>query len=104
VEESPVVVEGAGEVMVRGVTCLVMDVPRTGEVAKRGGVNLETIRYYARRGLLPRPARTAGGYRVFDGNAVRRIRLILRCRVRWVRPSQQLPDPGCARRAGRRAA
>ena len=33
-----------------------MDFFTTGEVASRGGVNLETIRYYERRGLLPKPA------------------------------------------------
>ncbi len=53
-----------------------MDALRTGEVAKKGRVNLETIRYYERRGLLPKPPRTAAGYRAFDGEAVRRIRFI----------------------------
>ena len=49
---------------------------RTGTVAKRGGVNTETIRYYERRGLLPKPARTPGGYRAFHPDAVRRLRFI----------------------------
>ncbi len=34
-------------------------------LARLGGVNLETIRYYEREGLLPAPPRTAAGYRVF---------------------------------------
>lgn len=53
-----------------------MDQLTTGEVAKQGGVNLETIRYYERRGLLAKPPRTASGYRMFTPDAVRRLRFI----------------------------
>ncbi len=53
-----------------------MDGLKTSEVAKSGGVNVETIRYYERRGLLPRPARTPTGYRTFGADAVRRLRFI----------------------------
>src|SRR2546426_3972079 len=49
---------------------------RTAELARRGGVNLETIRYYERKGLLPKPPRTPAGYRTFDAEAVRRLRFI----------------------------
>src|SRR6266581_4304729 len=49
---------------------------KTSEVAKQGGVNLETIRYYERRGLLPKPPRTPAGYRTFDAAALRRLRFI----------------------------
>ena len=49
---------------------------RSSELANRGGVNLETVRYYERRGLLPKPPRTAAGYRTFDAAAVRRLRFI----------------------------
>jgi len=48
----------------------------SGKLANQGGVNLETIRYYERRGLLPKPPRTPGGYRTFDAEAVRRLRFI----------------------------
>lgn len=48
----------------------------TSELAKRGGVNLETIRYYERRGLLPKPPRSQSGYRTFPLDAVRRVRFI----------------------------
>ena len=48
----------------------------TGELARRGGVKLPTIRYYERRGILPKPPRTAAGYRVFDADALRRLRFI----------------------------
>ena len=49
-----------------------------GELAKRGGVNLETVRYYERKGLLPAPPRNPSGYRAFPEDAVRRIRFIKR--------------------------
>src|SRR5579885_786902 len=47
-----------------------------GELANRAGVNRETIRYYERRRLLARPARTISGYRVFPGDAFDRLRFI----------------------------
>lgn len=53
-----------------------MDGLTSAEVAKRGGVNLETIRYYERRGLLPKPPRTRAGYCTFGTDAVRRLRFI----------------------------
>jgi Hg(II)-responsive transcriptional regulator len=49
-----------------------------GHLAQLGGVNLETIRYYERRGLIPRPGRTAAGYRQFSPDAARRLRFIKR--------------------------
>jgi MerR family mercuric resistance operon transcriptional regulator len=51
---------------------------KIGEVAERGGVNLQTIRYYEREGLLPVPPRLASGYRIFPETAVRRVRFIKR--------------------------
>src|SRR5712691_11929753 len=50
----------------------------TSELAKRGGVNLETIRYYERTGLLPKPPRSRSGYRQFSSESVRRVRFIKR--------------------------
>ena len=50
----------------------------TGTLARRGRVNLETVRYYERQGLLPRPPRLPSGYRVFPEDAVRRIHFIKR--------------------------
>jgi Hg(II)-responsive transcriptional regulator len=50
----------------------------TGEVADRAGVNLQTVRFYERRGLLPVPPRASSGYRQYDGDHVRRIRFIKR--------------------------
>jgi len=47
-----------------------------GELARTTHVNRETVRYYERRRLLPRPSRSASGYRVFADDAVRRLRFI----------------------------
>jgi redox-sensitive transcriptional activator SoxR len=44
---------------------------RVGEIAERAGVNVETLRYYERRGLLPAPDRTPSGHRRYDEEAVR---------------------------------
>jgi MerR family copper efflux transcriptional regulator len=50
-----------------------------GKLAKDAGVNLETVRYYERRGLLPKPPRsTSSGYRQFPEDAARRLRFIRR--------------------------
>jgi redox-sensitive transcriptional activator SoxR len=46
-------------------------VVRVGEVAERAGVNVETLRYYERRGLLPAPERTPSGHRRYDEETVR---------------------------------
>lgn len=51
---------------------------KVGEVAKRATVNLQTIHFYERVGLLPRPPRTASNYRVYSGDAVRRVQFIKR--------------------------
>ena len=51
---------------------------KIGEVAERGGVNLQTIRYYEREKLLPEPPRLASGYRVYPDHTVRRVRFIKR--------------------------
>ena len=49
-----------------------------GEAADQAGVNVQTLRYYERRGLLPKPARRASGYREFAADAVRVVRFIKR--------------------------
>ena len=51
---------------------------KVGEVAKLAAVNLQTIHYYERTGLLPKPARTASNYRMYTDDAVRRVRFIKR--------------------------
>ena len=49
---------------------------RIGEVAAEAGVNIQTLRYYERRGLLPEPERSNSGYRAYDRDTVRLIRFI----------------------------
>lgn len=49
-----------------------------GRLAKQAGINLETVRYYERRGLLPKPPRSASGYRLFPAEAARRLGFIRR--------------------------
>jgi len=49
---------------------------RIGEVADQAGVNVETLRYYERRGLLPEPARSPGGHRDYGEDAVRFVRAV----------------------------
>ena len=51
---------------------------KIGDVAGQGGVNLQTIRYYEREGLLPEPPRLTSGYRMFPESTVRRVRFIKR--------------------------
>ena len=51
-----------------------------GEAAAASGCHIETIRYYERVGLLPHPARTAGGYRTYRPEEVDRLRFITRGR------------------------
>ena len=55
-----------------------MDSLTVSQVAKRGGINLQTVRYYERQGLLAPMSRTEAGYRLFSFDAVRRIRFIKR--------------------------
>ncbi|MBW3553980.1 MAG: MerR family transcriptional regulator [Gemmatimonadetes bacterium] len=49
-----------------------------GTLAEAAGVNVPTVRYYERRGIIEEPPRTASGYRQYDEDAVERIRFIRR--------------------------
>jgi MerR family copper efflux transcriptional regulator len=51
---------------------------KTGDLAKQAGVNVETLRFYERKGLLPKPPRRLSGYREYPVESVRRIRFIKR--------------------------
>jgi MerR family mercuric resistance operon transcriptional regulator len=53
---------------------------KRGEMARRTGCNLETIRYYEKIGVLTEPPRSANGYRIYDETHVRRLRFIMRGR------------------------
>ena len=52
-----------------------------GRLAEASAVNLETIRYYERIGLMPEPARSTGGYRQYDDGHRRRLTFIRRARA-----------------------
>jgi len=49
---------------------------RTGEVAEQAGVNIQTLRYYERRGLLTAPHRTNGGHRLYPADTVALLNVI----------------------------
>jgi len=51
-----------------------------GRLADAAGVSIDTVRFYERRGLLPEPARTAGGYRSYSDEDTWRLRFILRAK------------------------
>jgi MerR family transcriptional regulator, mercuric resistance operon regulatory protein len=51
-----------------------------GTLSERSGVNIETIRYYERSGLLPKPERSAGGYRLYRSIDSDRLCFIRRAR------------------------
>jgi MerR family mercuric resistance operon transcriptional regulator len=59
-------------VRVRGLT--------RGEIARRTGVNSETIRYFERVGILAAPQRTEGGHRIYDEEHVRTLAFVRRSR------------------------
>lgn len=51
-----------------------------GTLAKKTGVNIETIRYYEKAGILPQPARSAGGHRMYTENNIKRLFFVRRSR------------------------
>ena len=70
-----------------------------GMIAKQSGVNIETVRYYERIGLLPAPPRSVGGHRMYDEDMLKRLHFIRRSRelgftLDEVRGLLQLVDGG----------
>lgn len=70
-----------------------------GKLAEAAGVHLETVRYYERIGLMPEPGRTAGGYRNYGDEHVRRLSFIRRARelgfaIEDVKTLLALAEPG----------
>jgi DNA-binding transcriptional MerR regulator len=55
-----------------------MQAMRIGELARRAGVSVQTVRYYEGRGLMPEPDRARSGYRQYDRSDVSRLRFIRR--------------------------
>src|SRR5438128_11999438 len=50
------------------------------ELARGAGVDVQTVRYYEREGLLEAPARTASGYRAYGPQHVERLNFVRHCR------------------------
>ena len=70
-----------------------------GSLAKQTGVNIETIRYYEKIGLIPEPKRSSGGHRIYDQSQLRRLSFIRRTRdlgftLKEVRALFELVDGG----------
>ena len=76
---------------------------KIGELAKRTGSLVETIRYYEREGLLPEPARSEGNYRVYADTDLERLQFIRHCRsldmtleeIRNLLRFRDAPDRNC---------
>ncbi len=47
-----------------------------GELAQHGGVTVQAVRFYERKGLLPKPQRKESGYRIYGAEGVRRLAFI----------------------------
>jgi Cd(II)/Pb(II)-responsive transcriptional regulator len=52
-----------------------------GELAKQTGCSIQTIRFYERKGLLDKPSRTEGNYRLYDKAAADKLTFIKQCRA-----------------------
>lgn len=73
------------------------------ELSKASGVNLETIRYYEKVGILPEPQRSANGYRVYGSAALELLRFIRNCRalgfsldeIKYLNQLKSLPQKSC---------
>ena len=51
-----------------------------GKLAKAVGCSIDTIRFYEQKGLLPKPARSAGNFRLYDNQHLQRLAFICYCR------------------------
>lgn len=76
---------------------------RSGQVAEAAGVNVQTLRYYERRGLVARPDRTLGGHRLYPPETVTVLRVIKAAqRLGFtLQEVADLIDVGAHRHAGR---
>ena len=51
-----------------------------GELSRRTSVNIETIRFYEKKAILPEPARSDSGRRIYDESDVKRLNFVHKCR------------------------
>lgn len=76
---------------------------KIGELARRAGTVPETVRYYEQQGLLPRPQRSEGNYRIYTEEHLERLQFIRNCRsvgmtleeVRRLLYFRDRPDMAC---------
>lgn len=76
---------------------------KIGELGERAGVDAETIRYYEKVAILPKPARTEGNYRHYGEQHVDRLRFVRHCRsldmtldeIRVLLKFRDTPDASC---------
>lgn len=76
---------------------------KIGELARRTGATVETIRYYEKEQLLPEPFRSQGNYRLYREEHIERLQFILHCRtldmsldeVRVLLQYWDTPDKNC---------
>ncbi|HEU5245649.1 MAG TPA: heavy metal-responsive transcriptional regulator [Candidatus Udaeobacter sp.] len=57
------------------------DLLKVGAVAKAAGVGVQTLHYYERLGLLPKPQRSTANYRLYSTDAIRRVKFIKKAQV-----------------------
>ena len=58
-----------------------MDALTIGNLSKQSGVNIETIRYYEKIGVMPAPGRSAGGFRIYEPDHLKRLSFVRRGRL-----------------------
>lgn len=76
---------------------------KIGELAKHAGTNAETIRYYERAELLPKPGRSEGNYRIYSSVHLERLIFIRHCRsldmtldeIRTLLHFKESPEENC---------
>jgi MerR family copper efflux transcriptional regulator len=57
------------------------DLLTIGRLAQQGGVTIQTVRYYERRGLIPKPNRSPSGYRLYDRGTIRRLGFVRKAQL-----------------------
>lgn len=76
---------------------------KIGELSKRTGCSIQSIRYYEKKGLLSSTLRSEGNFRLYNENAVKELSFILRCRsldislveIRQLKDLKYKPNENC---------
>lgn len=77
---------------------------KIGELAKQAQCSIQTIRFYERKGLLEKPERSEGNYRLYDNAAVNKLVFIRQCRALGIQTKEigillaqkATPEQSCA--------